>query len=219
MASAQQEILDPQRSLRVDADSIATVFRPLIELHRSLKPRGNAAGEVPERDAGPQPSGSERNRTAQLLVAVSAMWDAVLVGAGIDLSAPLDRTLVETGPAWAFSGYADDMLTYQLCNSIWEWNELATARPTDDLDRMIARALVGIRDVMSALQRGMDIDKRSDEAMVNLILARPATVETMLDEARHRYLCPDIVELVVGSQSYAGSCHLEEIRNEERRHD
>jgi hypothetical protein len=200
MAVGQQDETDPQEGPRIDEDVIAHVFRPLLQLHRNAQSAGDAASDGPEADSVPSASDAERNRTAHLLVAVSALWDAVLVGAGVDLSEPFDQGLAKRRHEWGFSGYADDMLTYELCNSIWKWNQLGTARPTDDLDRMIARALVRIRDVMSALERRMDIDKRTDEAMANLIHTRPATVEAMLDEARYRHLCPDIVELVVGSQ-------------------
>ena len=219
MTIGQQDETDPKEGPRIDGDSIEQAFRLLLLLYRAAGPSGGAVGEASEPDADSAASDLRRRSTAHHLVAVSAIWDALLVGAGVDISEPLVQSLMGASPAWRFNGYADGMLTYELCNRIWVWNQLGAARPTDDLDRMIARSLVRIRDIMAALERGMDIDKRTNEAMANLILARPATVEAMLDEARYRHLCPDIVELVVGSQCYAERHHLEKIRNQEQRND
>lgn len=204
---------------RADPGAIERAFGPLQHLAETYVPVAAGDDDLPKGESDPTVSDRSRHRNANLLVAASVLRDAVLVGAGVDLSQPLDPTMINNEEGTMSIGYGDDMLTYHLCDSIWRWNQLDIARPADDLDRMTARALVGIRDVMSAFARGYDIDKRTHEAMANLLLARPATVETMLDEARYRHLCPDIAELVVGSQCSAERHHLEKIRNQERRND
>ena len=141
MSNGQQDGPGASVGHRVDGDTIAEVFRPLLLLRRSALPSEVATGDSSEQVSDPRAPDLERNRTGHLLVAVSALWDAVLVGAGVDLDAHLDQKLMEARPDWEFNGYADGMLTYELCNSIWKWNQLGTPRPTDDLDRMIIENL------------------------------------------------------------------------------
>ena len=202
---------------RFDTSPIEQAFRPLLLLYRAAGPTGG--GEASETDSDPAASDLRRRRTAHLLVAVSVMWDAVLVGAGVDLSSNVERAQFDDEAKFFFSGYADEMMTYQLCASIEKWNQLGQERPTDDLDREIARALVRIRDVMSAMERGMDIHKRVDEAMIALIISRPASVESMLEEASHRRLAPDIVEQVEDDRDFAEGYRIGQRKQRERRSD
>ncbi len=113
----------------------------------------------------------------------------LLSNAAIDLAQTLESA---NGQDLGFDGYSNDMLTYGLCDSRGVWNQLEVPRPADDLDREIARALVCIADVMSAVEMGADIYKRCSEVLANQLFGRPATVDAIVEEAARRRLSPEL---------------------------
>ncbi len=188
-------------------DAIEQAFHPLHTLlaRHPFPGRHSWLGMDREETAEPVRSEERRRTTAQVLSAASAIWDALLAGAGFDLQKPLHIDEVARSRDPGMAGYADGMLTYRICEGIWTWNELEEQRSTDDLDREIARALVRIHDVMTAIAPRNDISKRSGEAIGDLLLARPATIDAMREEARHRRLSTILAEQIEDLRAHAES--------------
>jgi hypothetical protein len=139
----------------------------------------------------------QRRRLAQMLVTSVGLWYCLLELGGLNLRARIDRS------SHFCSLYADHMVMYHLCDSIWTWNRLEESRLHDEYDIDIARALVRFLDLAIALEYGADIFKRAREATGNILASFPELWETMIDEAGYCACSDGLMDTLQGARSDA----------------
>lgn len=139
----------------------------------------------------------QRRRVAHLLVTSVGLWSCMLEMQGVNLRARIDRS------SSFQSLYADDMVMYDLCDSIWTWSKLDGHRSLDEYDIAVARALTQFLDFAVAMEYGADIFKRTMEAIANLLVVYPELWDTMIDEAGYCACSDGLMDALSGARSNA----------------